>query len=115
MSTSVQLNPSTNADKLNTVSTILDLQQLEKQLFTNLETLSANNTDASLAEQGQIINKINDLCGINTLTSLAGRLHPHRTHTFKNLKGFASPMLSVMTLTLNKKARLPDPLNKVQI
>ena len=61
MSTSSQSNLSTNTDKLNTLSTILDLQQLERQLFTNLETLATNNTETSLAEQTQIINKINNL------------------------------------------------------
>lgn len=44
-----------------TIQSIQELQQLEKQLFTNLEKSAANPTPNSLVEQEQIIKRINDL------------------------------------------------------
>jgi hypothetical protein len=41
--------------------------------------------------------------------------HKYQFWTFWTIAFIRYKLLSVMTLTPNKKARLPDPLNKVQI
>lgn len=41
--------------------------------------------------------------------------HKYQFWTFWTLASIRLKPLSVMTLTINKKVRLPDPLNKVQI
>ena len=41
--------------------------------------------------------------------------HEYQFWTFGTIAFISQKLLSVMTLTLNEKARLPDPLNKVQI
>ena len=43
------------------------------------------------------------------------KIHKYKFWTFWTLAFIGHKLLSVMTLTLNKKARLPDTLNKVQI
>lgn len=55
------ISPYDNDKRLQTLSTILDLQQLEKQLFSNLESISTNTNSESLAQQQQLVKQINDL------------------------------------------------------
>lgn len=50
-----------NGKKLQTLSTILELQQLEKQLFSNLEAISNDTSESSIVQQQQIVKQINDL------------------------------------------------------
>lgn len=50
-----------NDKRLQTLSTILELQQLEKQLYTNLESISTNTSPESIAKQQQIVSQINEL------------------------------------------------------
>lgn len=56
-------NPSSydNDKRLQTLSTILDLQQLENQLFSNLESISTDTSSAGVAQQEQLVKQINDL------------------------------------------------------
>ena len=42
-------------------------------------------------------------------------IHKYQFWTFWTIAFIGYKLLSVMTLTLNVKVRLPDPLNKVQI
>jgi len=44
-----------------TLQSIQELQQLEKQLYTNLEKSAANPSENNLVEQEQVIKRINDL------------------------------------------------------
>lgn len=50
-----------NDKRLQTLSTILELQQLEKQLYTNLESMSTDTSAEGIAKQQQIVKQINDL------------------------------------------------------
>ena len=67
--TSMNRNANVSENKLQTmdysnartIQSIQELQQLEKQLFTNLEKSASNPTSNSLVEQEQIIKRINDL------------------------------------------------------
>jgi hypothetical protein len=43
------------------------------------------------------------------------KIHRYQFWTFWTIAFIRYKLLSVMTLTLNVKVRLPDPLNKVQI
>lgn len=43
------------------------------------------------------------------------KIHKYKFWTFWTVAFIGYKLLSVMTLTLNAKVRLPDPLNKVQI
>ena len=49
------------------------------------------------------------------LLSEARKNHKHQFWTFWTIPFIRYKLLSVMTLTLNIKAHLPDPLNKVKI
>jgi hypothetical protein len=55
------MNSYDNGKKLQTLGTILELQQLEKQLFSNLEAISNDTSESSIVQQQQIVKQINDL------------------------------------------------------
>jgi hypothetical protein len=61
-----------SSNNLNTLQSINDLQNLEKQLYTNLEALSSSQTP-NIEEQKQIIDKINNLSNtrVNMFNSLS--------------------------------------------
>ena len=85
-------NLQTIISPLQTIQSIQDLQQLEKQLYTNLESLSSNSSQNNLFEKQQIINKINDL----SVT---------RINLFKTLNNLYE---SVQTNVSNSKTQLRD-------
>jgi membrane-associated HD superfamily phosphohydrolase len=111
-------NQNTNTDKLNTLSTILDLQQLEKQLFTNLETLSSNGDESSVAEQDQIVKRINDLSQtrINLFNSLRDLYQYAQDNVNENRTELVDKMVvaKVMETQLNNTKQMMNELEQVK-
>ena len=69
---------------------------------------------ASLKVSKKSLTKYSTLYRWNGHLSEVIEIHKYQFWTFWTIAFISQKLLSVMTLTLNVKARLPDPLNKVQ-
>jgi len=116
--TSQNTNINTNIDKLNTLSSILDLQQLEKQLFTNLEALSSSGDEANVVEQNKIITQINDLSNtrINLFNSLNDLYQYAQDNVNENRTELVDKMVvaKVMESQLNNAKQMMNELEQVK-
>ena len=116
--TTSQNNVSTNTDKLNTLSTISDLQQLEKQLFTNLEEIANYDDENSLVEKDQIIKQINDLS--QTRINLFNTLNDLYQYEQENVNESRSDLVDkmvvakVMESQLNNTKEMINELEQVK-
>jgi len=118
MSATNQSTPSNNGDKLNTLSTILDLQQYEKQLFTNLEELANNANNNNSAQQNQIINNINNLSQtrINLFNSLKDLYQYAQDNVSENRTELVDKMVvaKVMESQLNNMKNMMNELDQIK-
>jgi len=118
MSTPQNNPPILPGDKLNTLTTIMDLQQLEKQLYTNLETLATSGSPTASAEQSQIINKINDLSKtrINLFNSLKEMYQYAQDNVNENRNELVDKMVvaKVMESQLNNMKQMMNELDQVK-
>lgn len=85
-----------NNKRLQTLSTILELQQLEKQLFINLESVSSDPDETTLAKQQQLIKQINDLS--TTRINLFNTLNDLYQFAQDNVKENRTELVDKMTV-----------------
>lgn len=118
MSTVQNIPQISTGDKLNTLTTIMDLQQLEKQLYTNLETLAASGDPNSSVEQSQIIKKINDLSKtrISLFNSLKELYDYAQVNVNENRNELVDKMVvaKVMESQLNNMKQMMNELEQVK-
>lgn len=112
------VNSYDNDKRLQTLSTILDLQQLEKQLFTNLESLSSDTQETSIAEQKQIVKQINDLSTtrINLFNTLNDLYQFAQDNVAENRTELVDKMTvaKVMETQLNNMKQMLNELQQVK-
>ena len=80
-----------------TLQSIQELQQLEKQLYTNLEKSSANPSDNNLVEQEQVIKRINELS--NTRIQLFNSLRNVYQDSQQNVNKLRSELADKMIVS----------------
>lgn len=100
---------------LQTIQSIQDLQQLEKQLYTNLESLSSNNSQNDLFEKQQIIKRINDLSvtRINLFNTL-NNLHESAQSNVSNSKIQLTDKVAVAKIMEHQLNTLKLRLNELK-
>lgn len=107
-----------NDKKLQTLSTILELQQLEKQLFTNLENSSIETNEINMAQQENIINQINDLskARINLFDTLRDLYQFAQDNVNKNRTELVDKMTvaKVMETQLNNMKQMMNELEQIK-
>ena len=121
MSTQQTTNSYTSYDndkKLNTITTILNLQQTEKQLFSDLETIASNPEGSNLAEQSKIIEKINSLSTtrINLFNTINDLYQYAKDNVSENRKELVDKMVvaKVMETQLNNMKQMSNELQTVK-
>jgi hypothetical protein len=107
-----------NDKKLNTITTILNLQQTEKQLFSDLETIASNPEGSNLAEQSKIIEKINSLSTtrINLFNTINDLYQYAKDNVSENRKELVDKMVvaKVMETQLNNMKQMSNELQTVK-
>ena len=107
-----------NDKKMQTLSTILDLQQLEKQLFTNLENSSNETNETNMAQQENIINQINDLSKtrINLFNTLSDLYQFAQDNVNENRTELVDKMTvaKVMETQLNNMKQMMNELEQIK-
>jgi hypothetical protein len=107
-----------NDKKLNTITTILNLQQTEKQLFSDLETIASNPEGSNLAEQSKIIEKINSLSTtrINLFNTINDLYQYAKDNVSENRKELVDKMVvaKVMETQLNNMKEMSNELQTVK-
>lgn len=108
----------TNEKRLQTLSTILELQQLEKQLFTNLESISSDTSEANIAQQQQIVKQINDLSTtrINLFDTLNNLYQFAQNNISENRTELVDKMTvaKVMEVQLNNMKQMLNELEQIK-
>lgn len=107
-----------NDKKLQTLSTILELQQLEKQLFSNLEAISNDKSETSVVQQQQIVKQINDLSKtridlFNTLNDLYQFAQENVTQNRTELVDKMT-VAKVMEVQLNNMKQMLNELEQIK-
>lgn len=107
-----------NDKKMQTLSTILELQQLEKQLFTNLENSSNETNETNMAQQENIINQINDLSKtrINLFNTLSDLYQFAQDNVNENRTELVDKMTvaKVMETQLNNMKQMMNELEQIK-
>jgi hypothetical protein len=108
----------TNEKRLQTLSTILELQQLEKQLFTNLESISTDTSEYSITQQQQITKQINDLSTtrINLFDTLNNLYQFAQNNVSENRRELVDKMTvaKVMEVQLNNMKQMLNELEQIK-
>jgi len=108
----------TNEKRLQTLSTILELQQLEKQLFTNLESISSDTSESSIAQQQQIVKQVNDLSTtrINLFDTLNNLYQFAQNNVSENRTELVDKMTvaKVMEVQLNNIKKMLNELEQIK-
>jgi len=107
-----------NDKKLQTLRTILELQQLEKQLFTNLENNSNEPNETNIVQQENIINQINDLSKtrINLFDTLSDLYQFAQDNVNENRTELVDKMTvaKVMETQLNNMKQMMNELEQIK-
>lgn len=103
-----------SSNNLNTLQSINDLQNLEKQLYTNLEALSSSQTP-NIDEQKQIIDKINNLSNtrVNMFNSLSDLYTTSENEVSKSRKELMDKIV-VAKVMENQLNNMKSIMNEVQ-
>jgi len=103
-----------SSDNLNTLQSITDLQDLEKQLFTNLEALSSSQ-NPNIDEQKAIIDKINNLSStrVNMFNSLSDLYSASQNEVSKSRKELMDKIV-VAKVMENQLNNMKTIMNEVQ-